>query len=198
MDKKDKKILANIDKLLLKYGVSKEEKNNFMNDLINMKDDEDEEEAVEQTTEDEAVGEEETATEETPKEEESVEETTETTEEETVEEPVDSNTEEAPVEEVANDSEQVSGAEPVENTPETPVEQNPTENVDYQAKYEECQKAVNGLMERLNSLEQALQAVGVLEPKPAEEEQKEVINQEPSEGADFAGSLDDTLRKLNR
>lgn len=197
MDKKDKKILANIGKLLIKYGVSEDEKNNFMQDLAEMKDDEDEE-TVEQTTEDNAVGEEETATEETPKEEESVEETTETTEEEAVEEPVDSNTEETPAEEVANDSEQVSGAEPVENTPETPVEQNPTENVDYQAKYEECQKAVNGLMERLESLEQALQAVGVLEPKPAEEEQKEVINQEPSEGADFAGSLDDTLRKLNR
>lgn len=175
MEKKDEKILAKIDKLLIKYGVSEEEKNNFLKDLAEMKDDE--EDVEEQPAENE-VGEE-TPTEETPENENNaVEEKTETTEEEKVEESTDDpNPEETPAEEVANESEEVGDEESVEDKVEEKVEEESTEEkedkpveegVDYKAKFEEMQKAFDGLAQRLESLEGLISKLGV----PTDEEQK--------------------------
>lgn len=191
---RDDKILAKIGKLLTKYGVSDEEKQNFLNDLKDYKDDEEEEIADEQPTENE-VGEE-TPTEETPgNENNAVEEETETTEEEKVEESTDiPNPEETPAEEVANESEEVGSEETVEDKVEDKVEEEipaeekqeetpAEEGVDYKAKFEEMQKAFDGLAQRLESLEQLVSKLGV----PTDNEQfgatpdQSAVNEEHSD-----------------
>lgn len=136
MDKKDERILKKVGKLLSLYGVTDEEKEKFLLDLEDKKYDDQEE--VEEVSE----------TEETPTEE--VEETEEVVEETPTEEPVEETEEEQPVE------------EPVEQpTEETPTEEEPTESLPVAQDHEEVQKTIDGLVARIESLEDLVKKLGV-------------------------------------
>ena len=140
MDKKDERILKKVGKLLSLYGVADKEKEKFLLDLEDKKYDDQEE--VEEVSE----------TEETPTEE--VEETKEvvdeTPTEEPVQEPVEETEEEQPVE------------EPVEEpTEETPTEEEPTESLPVAQDHEEVQKTIDGLVARIESLEDLVKKLGV-------------------------------------
>lgn len=136
MDKKDERILKKVGKLLSLYGVTDEEKEKFLLDLEDKKYDDQEE--VEEVSE----------TEETPTEE--VEETEEVVDETPTEEPVEETEEEQPVE------------EPVEEpTEETPTEEEPTESLPVAQDHEEVQKTIDGLVARIESLEDLVKKLGV-------------------------------------
>lgn len=136
MDKKDERILKKVGKLLSLYGVTDEEKEKFLLDLEDKKYDDQEE--VEEVSE----------TEETPTEE--VEETEEVVDETPTEEPVEETEEEQPVE------------EPVEQpTEETPTEEEPTESLPVVQDHEEVQKTIDGLVARIESLEDLVKKLGV-------------------------------------
>lgn len=136
MDKKDERILKKVGKLLSLYGVTDEEKEKFLLDLEDKKYDDQEE--VEEVSE----------TEETPTEE--VEETEEVVDETPTEEPVQETEEEQPVE------------EPVEEpTEETPTEEEPTESLPVAQDHEEVQKTIDGLVARIESLEDLVKKLGV-------------------------------------
>lgn len=136
MDKKDERILKKVGKLLSLYGVTDEEKEKFLLDLEDKKYDDQEE--VEEVSE----------TEETPTEE--VEETEEVVDETPTEEPVEETEEEQPVE------------EPVEQpTEETPTEEEPTESLPVAQDHEEVQKTIDGLVARIESLEDLVKKLGV-------------------------------------
>lgn len=137
MDKKDERILKKVGKLLSLYGVTDEEKEKFLLDLEDKKYDDQEE--VEEISE----------TEETPTEE--VEETEEVVDETPTEEPVQEPVEEEqPVE------------EPVEQpTEETPTEEEPTESLPVVQDHEEVQKTIDGLVARIESLEDLVKKLGV-------------------------------------
>ncbi|MDD7547282.1 MAG: hypothetical protein PUK09_05970 [Bacilli bacterium] len=140
MDKKDERILKKVGKLLSLYGVTDEEKEKFLLDLEDKKyDDQEEVEEVSET--------EETPTEEVEETEEVVDETPT---EEPVEEPVEETEEEQPVE------------EPVEQpTEETPTEEEPTESLPVAQDHEEVQKTIDGLVARIESLEDLVKKLGV-------------------------------------
>ena len=140
MDKKDERILKKVGKLLSLYGVTDEEKEKFLLDLEDKKyDDQEEVEEVSET--------EETPTEEVEETEEVVDETPT---EEPVEEPVQETEEEQPVE------------EPVEQpTEETPTEEEPTESLPVAQDHEEVQKTIDGLVARIESLEDLVKKLGV-------------------------------------
>ena len=140
MDKKDERILKKVGKLLSLYGVADKEKEKFLLDLEDKKyDDQEEVEEVSET--------EETPTEEVEETEEVVDETPT---EEPVEEPVEETEEEQPVE------------EPVEQpTEETPTEEEPTESLPVAQDHEEVQKTINGLVARIESLEDLVKKLGV-------------------------------------
>lgn len=136
MDKKDERILKKVGKLLSLYGVTDEEKEKFLLDLEDKKYDDQEE--VEEVSE----------TEETPTEE--VEETEEVVDETPTEEPVEETEEEQPAE------------EPVEQpTEETPTEEEPTESLPVAQDHEEVQKTIDGLVARIESLEDLVKKLGV-------------------------------------
>ena len=140
MDKKDERILKKVGKLLSLYGVADKEKEKFLLDLEDKKyDDQEEVEEVSET--------EETPTEEVEETEEVVEETPT---EEPVQEPVEETEEEQPVE------------EPVEQpTEETPTEEEPTESLPVAQDHEEVQKTIDGLVARIESLEDLVKKLGV-------------------------------------
>ena len=140
MDKKDERILKKVGKLLSLYGVADKEKEKFLLDLEDKKyDDQEEVEEVSET--------EETPTEEVEETEEVVEETPT---EEPVQEPVEETEEEQPVE------------EPVEQpTEETPTEEEPTESLPVEQDHEEVQKTIDGLVARIESLEDLVKKLGV-------------------------------------
>lgn len=140
MDKKDERILKKVGKLLSLYGVTDEEKEKFLLDLEDKKyDDQEEVEEVSET--------EETPTEEVEETEEVVDETPT---EEPVQEPVEETEEEQPVE------------EPVEqSTEETPTEEEPTESLPVEQDHEEVQKTIDGLVARIESLEDLVKKLGV-------------------------------------
>lgn len=140
MDKKDERILKKVGKLLSLYGVTDEEKEKFLLDLEDKKyDDQEEVEEVSET--------EETPTEEVEETEEVVDETPT---EEPVQEPVEETEEEQPVE------------EPVEQpTEETPTEEEPTESLPVVQDHEEVQKTIDGLVARIESLEDLVKKLGV-------------------------------------
>lgn len=140
MDKKDERILKKVGKLLSLYGVNDKEKEKFLLDLEDKKyDDQEEVEEVSET--------EETPTEEVEETEEVVEETPT---EEPVQEPVEETEEEQPVE------------EPVEQpTEETPTEEEPTESLPVAQDHEEVQKTIDGLVARIESLEDLVKKLGV-------------------------------------
>ena len=186
----DAKILGQIGSLLSRYGVSDEEKQNFLNDLKDYKDDEEEKAPEEQPTNDE-VGEEKPTDDETP-----VEEKIETTEEEKVEESTDDpKPEEAQAEEqVVEADEEVGSEETVEDKVEEKVDetqpQEPKEEYDYKGKYDELLKANEGLAARIAALEDIVSKIGV----PTEEEQfGKSPNAEASEE-----EHDDFITELNR
>ena len=140
MDKKDERILKKVGKLLSLYGVTDEEKEKFLLDLEDKKYDDQEE--VEEVSE----------TEETPTEE--VEETEEVVDETPTEEPV-----QEPVEET---EEEQPAEEPVEEpTEETPTEEEPTESLPVAQDHEEVQKTIDGLVARIESLEDLVKKLGV-------------------------------------
>ena len=140
MDKKDERILKKVGKLLSLYGVTDEEKEKFLLDLEDKKyDDQEEVEEVSET--------EKTPTEEVEETEEVVDETPT---EEPVQEPVEETEEEQPVE------------EPVEQpTEETPTEEEPTESLPVAQDHEEVQKTIDGLVARIESLEDLVKKLGV-------------------------------------
>lgn len=140
MDKKDERILKKVGKLLSLYGVTDKEKEKFLLDLEDKKyDDQEEVEEVSET--------EETPTEEVEETEEVVDETPT---EEPVQEPVEETEEEQPVE------------EPVEQpTEETPTEEEPTESLPVAQDHEEVQKTIDGLVARIESLEDLVKKLGV-------------------------------------
>lgn len=140
MDKKDERILKKVGKLLSLYGVADKEKEKFLLDLEDKKyDDQEEVEEVSET--------EETPTEEVEETEEVVEETPT---EEPVQEPVEETEEEQPVE------------EPIEQpTEETPTEEEPTESLPVAQDHEEVQKTIDGLVARIESLEDLVKKLGV-------------------------------------
>ena len=152
MDKKEK-ILAKIGKYLDK--LNDEEKNEVIEEIASMKDDEEiveekptENEAGEETEVKEEVVEESTVEnkEDDPAEEEKVEESTEEVKEE------ESKTED----EVAKEGEEVSQ----EETPKEKVEEQAQETYDYKGKYEELIKAHEGLVTRMEALEQIISQLG--------------------------------------
>ena len=140
MDKKDERILKKVGKLLSLYGVTDKEKEKFLLDLEDKKyDDQEEVEEVSET--------EETPTEEVEETEEVVDETPT---EEPVQEPVEETEEEQPVE------------QPVEQpTEETPTEEEPTESLPVAQDHEEVQKTIDGLVARIESLEDLVKKLGV-------------------------------------
>ena len=140
MDKKDERILKKVGKLLSLYGVADKEKEKFLLDLEDKKyDDQEEVEEVSET--------EETPTEEVEETEEVVDETPT---EEPVQEPVEETEEEQPVE------------EPVEQpTEEAPTEEEPTESLPVAQDHEEVQKTIDGLVARIESLEDLVKKLGV-------------------------------------
>ena len=140
MDKKDERILKKVGKLLSLYGVADKEKEKFLLDLEDKKyDDQEEVEEVSET--------EETPTEEVEETEEVVDETPT---EEPVQEPVEETEEEQPVE------------QPVEQpTEETPTEEEPTESLPVAQDHEEVQKTIDGLVARIESLEDLVKKLGV-------------------------------------
>ena len=136
MDKKDERILKKVGKLLSLYGVADKEKEKFLLDLEDKKYDDQEE--VEEVSE----------TEETPTEE--VEETEEVVDETPTEEPVEETEVEQPVQ------------DPVEQpTEETPTEEEPTESLPVAQDHEEVQKTIDGLVARIESLEDLVKKLGV-------------------------------------
>ena len=140
MDKKDERILKKVGKLLSLYGVTDKEKEKFLLDLEDKKYDDQEE--VEEVSE----------TEETPTEE--VEETEEVVDETPTEEPV-----QEPVEETEEETEE---EQPVEQpTEETPTEEEPTESLPVAQDHEEVQKTIDGLVARIESLEDLVKKLGV-------------------------------------
>ena len=140
MDKKDERILKKVGKLLSLYGVADKEKEKFLLDLEDKKyDDQEEVEEVSET--------EETPTEEVEETEEVVDETPT---EEPVEEPVEETEEEQPVEEPAE-----------QPTEETPTEEEPTESLPVAQDHEEVQKTIDGLVARIESLEDLVKKLGV-------------------------------------
>ena len=140
MDKKDERILKKVGKLLSLYGVADKEKEKFLLDLEDKKYDDQEE--VEEVSE----------TEETPTEE--VEETEEVVDETPTEEPV-----QEPVEETEEETEE---EQPVEQpTEETPTEEEPTESLPVAQDHEEVQKTIDGLVARIESLEDLVKKLGV-------------------------------------
>lgn len=92
---------------------------------------------------------------------------------------------------------------PQEEQPQPPVEPKPEDaqpqedNVDYKAKYEELQKAVDGMSARFDSLEEALRSAGIM-AQPKQENPVGLTNQEPSAGGNFEESGEDILKALNR
>ena len=140
MDKKDERILKKVGKLLSLYGVADKEKEKFLLDLEDKKyDDQEEVEEVSET--------EETPTEEVEETEEVVEETPT---EEPVQEPVEETEEEQPVEESVE-----------QPTEETPTEEEPTESLPVAQDHEEVQKTIDGLVARIESLEDLVKKLGV-------------------------------------
>ena len=140
MDKKDERILKKVGKLLSLYGVADKEKEKFLLDLEDKKyDDQEEVEEVSET--------EETPTEEVEETEEVVDETPT---EEPVQEPVEETEEEQPVEESVE-----------QPTEETPTEEEPTESLPVAQDHEEVQKTIDGLVARIESLEDLVKKLGV-------------------------------------
>lgn len=160
---KDEKILKKIGKLLTIYGVNDEEKQKFLADVQDTKYDDQEElesgeeKPVEESPTEESLGEEkpveEQSMEEKPAEEQPQEEVA--SEEKVEENSAEETVEEQPQEEVANESEK-------------PVEEQPTEELaeeetvfDPQAKIEEQQKTIDGLVARISSLEDIVSKLSV-------------------------------------
>lgn len=172
LNAEDKKLLA----ALKKWGVSDEEGMDFLKDL--------KEEVVE---------------EEQPKENDPP------VEEENPPLPQEEPQEENPVASSDDNGEEKGDEVPPvqEEQPQPPVEPKPEDaqpqedNVDYKAKYEELQKAVDGMSARFDSLEEALRSAGIM-AQPKQENPVGLTNQEPSAGGNFEESGEDILKALNR
>lgn len=183
LNAEDKKLLA----ALKKWGVSDEEGLDFLKDL-----------------KEEVVEEEQPKEEKPPVEEENPPLPQEEPQEENPVASSDDNGEEKgdevpPVQEEEPQEE----LPPQEEQPQPPVEPKPEDaqpqedNVDYKAKYEELQKAVDGMSARFDSLEEALRSAGIM-AQPKQENPVGLTNQEPSAGGNFEESGEDILKALNR
>lgn len=185
LNAEDKKLLA----ALKKWGVSDEEGMDFLKDL--------KEEVVEeeQPKENDPPVEEENPPlpQEEPQEENPVASSDDNGEEKGDEVPPVQ--EEEPKEELPPQEEQPQP--PVEPKPEDAQPQPQEDNVDYKAKYEELQKAVDGMSARFDSLEEALRSAGIM-AQPKQENPVGLTNQEPSAGGNFEESGEDILKALNR
>lgn len=155
MDKKEK-ILAKIGKYLDK--LNDEEKNEVIEEIASMKDDE---EIVEEKPTENEAGEETETKEEVV--EETKEESTEDKEEDPAEEEkVEESTEEVKEEESKTEDEVTKEGEEVgqEEAVEEKVEEQAQETYNYKGKYEELVKAHEGLVKRMEALEQIISQLG--------------------------------------
>ena len=191
MDKKDEKLLKKIGKLLSMYGVIEEEKTKFLADVQDAKydDQEETEETEEEVKETEVVdGNGEAPQEEEPPKEPATEETETPTEEKGDEVP--------PAEEGEKVEEEQKAEETVEETveepaPEQPVDSQPIDN----GKYEEMEKALDGLRAKVDSLMEALTKSGVLVNAP---QQPVGLEHNDPMGEEVVAGESDILRRLNR
>ena len=150
---KDERILKKVGKLLKLYGVTDEEKEKFLADLQDKKyddqDDLNEPEEVEETEEVE---------EESPNEEVGEEEVEEQEVSEDAEEPAETEPTEEPVEEPLPEEPMAEEQPPVEENPmEQPMEQPQTAN---DPRVEEMSKTIEGLLDRISSLEDIVKKLG--------------------------------------
>lgn len=143
---KDEKLLKKIGKLLSLYGVSEEEKQNFLTDIADAKYD-DEEEVVDEESKDEEI------VDETPTDEEVI--TEETEEEETVDEKGEEVVEDENAEEVVENEEVSEEAEEVVDEPQKDIEE-PEHKED-----EESSKVIEGLTARITALENLIAKLGI-------------------------------------
>lgn len=158
----DERILKKVGKLLSMYGVNEEEKNKFLLDLKDKKYDDQEE--VEEVAEDEQVN-----------------------EEQVMEEPTEEKVEDVKEEKVEDVEEQPE--QPVEDVEEAPVEEVEPQ-VDFDAKFKEYEDTINGLVARIESLEDVVKKLGVAE-------QEEAFGEKPeNEGA--GASKETSFDKYNR
>lgn len=164
----DERILKKVGKLLSMYGVNEEEKNKFLLDLKDKKYDDQEE--VEEVAEDKQVN-----------------------EEEVIEEPTEEKVEDVKEEKIEDVEEQPE--QPVEDVEEAPVEEPVEEEqvepqVDFDAKFKEYEDTINGLVARIESLEDVVKKLGVAE-------QEEAFGEKPeNEGA--GASKETSFDKYNR
>ena len=180
MNEKQKKKLS---KLLAKWGVGEEELKDFLMDLDNEPDEEDEEEVVEDKVEEEEV--EEVADEE-PKGEEAEEKT------ETEEVEVDGDEKKVEETEKVEPDGEVDEKVEVENEENKELE---VKNEEYEAKVVELQDALNGLENRIASLEKGLMNAGIL--TNTEVKQVGVGADNEAKGEIVDGSREDLLARLN-
>lgn len=158
----DERIKKKLGKLLTKWSVTDEEKVEFLRELeeeIAKPDDEEDLESVAEGTETEEV--EESPNEESTSEETEVEEVSEDAEEPAVEEPVEEEPVAEPTEEpvVEEQPGEVPQEQPMEENPmEQPVEQ-PQEPAN-DPRYEEMSKTIEGLLDRISSLEDLVKKLG--------------------------------------
>ena len=150
---KDERILKKVGKLLKLYGVTDEEKEKFLADLQDKKyddqDDLNEPEEVEETEEVE---------EENPTEAVGEEEVEEQEVSEDAEEPAEPEPTEEPVEEPLPEEPMAEEQPPVEENPmEQPMEQPQTAN---DPRVEEMSKTIEGLLDRISSLEDIVKKLG--------------------------------------
>lgn len=168
---KDEKILAKIGKLLSKYGVTDEEKENFIGDLREMKDDDEEENpSGEQPPE------------------------TETTSEEANAPAEQGGEEETPVEEGQGGEEKTTPTEEPQQEEEKTAEESPANEEEGEPKpvdrTEEFQKTIEGLQARIEQLEGIVQKLGV----PTEEQPVGAEPTNPS-GEAYAESTYDSFNR---
>lgn len=182
MNEKQKKKLS---KLLAKWGVGEEELKDFLLDLDNEPDEEDEEEVVEEKVDEEKVEE----VEDEPKGEE-VEEKTEAEEVE-----VDGDEKKVEETEKVEPDGEVDEKVEVEEKEKEEKKELEVKNEEYEAKIVELQDALNGLENRIASLESGLMKAGVLVNTEVKEVGVGADNE--AKGEIVAGSREDLLARLN-
>lgn len=197
---KDEKILKKIGKLLTMYGVKDEEKEKFLADMQDAKyDDQDEIEEVAEQEEPKAepVEEVDGKGKEVETEEPKTEETTEPTEEA----PVDETPSEEPQAEEGNEVEEPQEVPPTEEPQEPIAEEQPVDNpatIDWQSKYEETQKALDGLKSKVDMLFDSLTKAGVLVNAPEQPNPEVGVEHNDPMGDGIASNKEGILAKLNK
>ena len=192
---KDERILKKVDKLLKLYGVEDDEREKFLLDLKDKKYDDQEE--LEEVSEDDTV-EEVDEVEQPEQVEQPVEEDLPTEEGEVEEQPAEPVGEEVEQEEVGEVAEEVEqpelpADESVDQPMEEPLEEQPMEQPMEQPQpaNEDVNKTIEGLMARVESLEDIIKKLGT----PVDEESVGVEPRNPS-GESYKESEMDRINRL--